>query len=355
MSKRSQNIASMFSTRAPETKSIDPGADGETRTPRVASASVRSMRESFSGFERENEELRARIGSGAMIVSIDPALIDPSPVLDRFEDDIDSTAFQALCQAIEERGQEVPVLLRQHPFAQGRYQSAYGHRRIRAARVLGRPVRAMIRVLSDEDLVIAQGMENSTREDLTYIERAVFAAQLEQAGHSRRVIGRSLSIDKAELSKLISVVRAVPPETIRAVGRAPKAGRTRWAKFAEAMSDIYVVSQLRRRQIQPDFQALKSDDRFIDLLRLATRRNTPEKLEHTVLDGRGRRIASLVTTGRDVRLIIDPELGPSFAQYLENRLPGLVNGYRSSILGETPTDSASSDGPGSASQTPRRP
>ena len=50
-----------------------------------------------------------------------------------------------------------------NPQQEGRYQIAYGHRRLRAAIELGRPVRAIVKPLTDEQLVVAQGQENSAR------------------------------------------------------------------------------------------------------------------------------------------------------------------------------------------------
>ena len=89
-------------------------------------------------------------------------------------------------------------------------------------------VKAIIRDLSDEDLVIAQGLENAPREDLSFIERAIFAMHIEDAGHSRSVIQDALSVDRAEASKLLAVARAIPSEIAQAIGKAPKVGRGRW-------------------------------------------------------------------------------------------------------------------------------
>ena len=50
------------------------------------------------------------VGS-AVIAEIDPMLIDPSPLADRFRDH-DESSFEALKQSIADRGQEVPVLVR---------------------------------------------------------------------------------------------------------------------------------------------------------------------------------------------------------------------------------------------------
>ena len=59
-------------------------------------------------------------------------------------------------------------------------------------------MKAIVRALSDDELIIAQGVENSAREDLSFIERAVFALRLETAGRNRVVIQQALAIDRAE-------------------------------------------------------------------------------------------------------------------------------------------------------------
>ena len=129
----------------------------------------------------------------------------------------------------------MPILIRPHPQAKDRYQVAYGHRRLRAVADLGRKVRAVVRPMTDSELVIAQGVENSARKDLSYIEKAVFAMRLEDRGFERPVIMDALSTDKGELSKLISVARGVPEDLVRTIGPAPKAGRRRWLAMAELL------------------------------------------------------------------------------------------------------------------------
>jgi ParB family transcriptional regulator, chromosome partitioning protein len=125
----------------------------------------------------------ARLTSGQVIVELDTALIDPSFVTDRMVQNDD--AYRALRAAIWADGQHSPILVRPHPDVAGRYQVAFGHRRLRVAQELGRPVRAVVRSLSDEQLVLAQGQESSARADLSFIERARFAQRLEDLGHKR--------------------------------------------------------------------------------------------------------------------------------------------------------------------------
>ena len=43
---------------------------------------------------------------------------------------------------------------------------------------------------------------------------------------------QALSTDKTELSKLLSVAKAVPSTIVKAIGPAPSAGRRRWMEIA---------------------------------------------------------------------------------------------------------------------------
>src|SRR5258708_15667059 len=152
------------------------------------------------------EEIEQKLIEGQVIVALDPALIDNSFVPDRMEATEEQTA--AFCELIRQHGQNVPILVRPKSGGTERYEVAFGHRRLRAARELGIKVRAVVRSLTDEQLVIAQGQENSGRTDLTFIERARFAARLEDRKFSRQIIMAALNIDKAALSRLITIVRS---------------------------------------------------------------------------------------------------------------------------------------------------
>ena len=129
-----------------------------------------------------------------------------------------------------EAGQQVPILVRPHPDKPGRYQSGLGHRRLRAADALRRQVRAMVRRLTDAELVVAQGKENGERRDLSFIERASFAAHLEERGFERSTIMTALGVDKADLSRLIALARSFRPRLSARSGRhrrqAGRAGRS---------------------------------------------------------------------------------------------------------------------------------
>jgi ParB family chromosome partitioning protein len=328
MNKRMDAIRSAINSHQSDVLS---GDNKPAPLPRVSSGSVRSMKESFSDVERENSELRERLNSVAAVQEVDPDLIDPSPIADRFNDTEDAD-FKALKASIQERGQEVPVLLRVHPNDPGRYQSAYGHRRIRAARELGLSVKAVIRPLTDQDLVLAQGIENSARQDLSFIERAVFAARLKDEGYESSVVQSALSIDRAEASKLLAVARAIPPDIIEAIGKAPKAGRPRWLALAEILKTSKpAVKAVRTAINSPDFSSRPSDKRFVKVFNAATvapgDKETAKAGPQAVLSHSGKKIAQVRQSGQDLKISLDQGLDAAFASFLVERLPDLFASF----------------------------
>lgn len=325
MSKRTDAIRSMFAMPSGGALSAD---NAPLALPRVSAGSVRSLKDTFSDVEQENERLRDQMATGLVAIDLDPASIDPSPLADRFIEK-DAPAFEALKASISEKGQMMPVLVRPSPADPLRYQSAYGHRRVRAARELGISVKAYVREMSDEDLVVAQGVENSAREDLSFIERSMFALRLEGAGFQRAVIQAALSIDRAEASKLIAVAKAIPQEIVDAIGRAPKGGRGRWQALADALKSKETVARAKRAIRDPKFATLPSDARFAAVLSAAAAIE-PSSLKAgttSVTTKDGRELALVSLSNRHLKLTIDNAAHEGFAAYLVEKLPELHNAF----------------------------
>jgi ParB family chromosome partitioning protein len=214
------------------------------------------------------EALHRELASADRILLLDPALIDPSPIRDRIPDDNteEEDAFRA---RIEEEGQRVPILVRPNPQAPGRYLTIYGHRRLRAITALGRQALTAVTELSDEDAAVAQGLENNDRNDLTFIERCLYAKRLVQARVRMARIAIALGTHKTTISTYISITEALSEDLILAIGRAPDVGRPRWM----ALVSVVEASANAWRSIvdDPAFSALSSNERFQRLLdRLST-------------------------------------------------------------------------------------
>lgn len=330
MSKRTDTIKSLFTASQGALS-----ADNNAPVPlvRVSSGAVRSLKDSFSDVEKENQELRDKLAAGAPIIEIDPTLIDPSPVSDRLRDD-DPTSYEALKQSIAECGQEIPILVREHPTAPGRYQNAYGHRRVRAAGDLGIPVKAVVKSLSDEALVVAQGLENAPREDLSFIERARFAMHIEDAGHKRSIVQNALAVDRAEASKLVAVARAIPGNIIEAIGKAPKIGRGRWQALADMLNDAAALKRVSDAVTVSTFAAGDSNAKFLIVFtaarRLSGKDTSNEAGANSILTAGGQRFAQVKRTSRKLTLSIDKNVPEAFADFLVEQLPHLFNVFAQS-------------------------
>jgi ParB family chromosome partitioning protein len=234
-------------------------AQGRIRNRGAFGAITRSIDE-LAERAQQAHEIEARLLEGSAVIDLDPDLIDSSFVADRMEDD--EVAFNELVEAIREHGQASPILVRPHPGLEGRYMIVFGHRRHRAAKTLGREVRAVVKEMEDRDHVIAQGQENSARADLSFIEKAVFASRLEGQGYDRDVIMQSLSVDKTVVSKMISVVHDIPVEVVNAIGPARNSGRDRWYKLAIKFREAGAVKSGADLIRSDQFKSSASDDRL---------------------------------------------------------------------------------------------
>lgn len=259
------------------------------------------------------------------VIEIDADLVSPSFVTDR----LGGVDDPGLTVAIREHGQLVPILVRLHPEEAGRYQVAYGHRRLKAALTLGRPVRAIVRPMTDVELVVAQGQENSARTDLSFIERALYAANLEVRGFSRETIMASLGVDKAGLSRLISTATKVPKDIIDGIGSAPKAGRTRWAKLVEHLVSPKAVDEARALICTPEFQGRTSDAKFVFLLQhLADpAESSPARMAFVI---EGRNIGTVTRGATSTTIRIDEDQQGDYADFLSENFIELYERWRAS-------------------------
>lgn len=198
--------------------------------------------------------------AGETIVELDTNDLDASFVSDRLEDD--ETSYQELLAAIQEQGQMSPILVRPHPQKPGRFQIVYGHRRARVAKDLGRPVRAFIKTVDDTSHVIAQGQENSARENLSFIERALFAQQLINGGYERTVVRAAITVDLPMLTRMLSITSRVPEEILRVIGAAKSIGRDRWTEFAQKIESPDCLLLVRKLAAETSLTDMTSDQRF---------------------------------------------------------------------------------------------
>lgn len=235
---------------------LDPGAGGpdEARPPapppRMSKGAIGAVGQSIA-------DLKSRA-----IIEVPADMIDNAGLEDRLDSNPDEIG--ELAESMRVYGQQVPVLLRHSPNIEGRYEVVFGRRRVAALKRAGLPVKAMLRDLTDRDLVIAQGQENSARKDLSFIEKANFARQMRDGGFARNVICDALSIDKTVVSRMLTVADTIPLPLLHAIGAAPSIGRDRW---------MALVGRLKGRDpgaLLPLARGDNSDTRFEAVFRATT-------------------------------------------------------------------------------------
>ena len=277
------------------------------------------------------QNIERQRAEGQIVVELDPADVDNSFINDRIG--MDPSELAQLVEQILSHGQQVPILVRPHPESKGRFQVAYGHRRLAAARQLGIKVRAVVRQLTDDQLVVSQGQENSARTNLSYIERALFASRLDDRGFSRDIAMAALGVDKAALSKMLTIMRQVPLDLIAAIGAAPEIGRRRWLELGEHVEKGgAAIANLLAILTGDEAKQQTSDQRFQLALNILTRVEVaPKVVTFDVVAGDVP--VKIKKTGTGSTFVFDSKSAPGFDDFVKGRLETLFAEFKQTAGG----------------------
>lgn len=270
---------------------------------------------------------------GETVIELDPDSLDASFVRDRLDDD--GEEFNDLLEAIRERGQDSPVLVRPHPSKPGRYMVVFGHRRVKVAKMLGRKIRAVVKDLKDRDHVIAQGQENSARANLSFIEKAQFAGRLAglQYDNDNGVVMTALAIDRATLSKMLSVA-GIPAALLTAIGAAKSVGRDRWYELKLLLEKTANLERALALVEEEGFAASTSDERFnllVGRLKSAAKKTKATATERKWAAQDRAVSAEMKASGKNFLLALKGKQAEvlGFGEFLSDSLPELYAAYRS--------------------------
>lgn len=230
----------------------------------------------------------------------------------------------ALAESIKAHGQQVPIMLRPVADKPGYYRIVYGRRRLRALRSLGVPAKALIRSLSDEEAILAQGQENSQRLDPSFIEKALFAADLATGGYEQEVILDALAVDKPMLSRMTKVARSIPKSVVEQIGSAHGVGRRRWEELADQTHNSGLDLEKIAKSLNLE-AAKNSEDRF-GLVRDAASQaqNSFSAIETipspilSIKSNDGTALAEVKETPRALTFKLSKSDTPEFAQWMRD-------------------------------------
>lgn len=248
---------------------------------------------------------------------ISPSLIRMSAIQDRLDPEQD---LEELIASIREDGQKVPILVRRLP--NGEMEVVYGRRRLLACRALKQDVRAMVMEMTDEEALIAQGVENNQRKDTSFIERALFAQRIHDAGFRVEVLQKVIGVDESLVRKMRGIASAIPEALIKRIGPAPAAGRRQW----EALKKLCVSLGEERaaalaKKVDPD---VPSSERLSLLLASSAPAPVTSPLPVSAVSGHidkkraKKRLILLAKTGED----------DAFLSFLESRVLDLYDEWK---------------------------
>ncbi|MEP3331073.1 plasmid partitioning protein RepB [Sedimentitalea sp.] len=287
--------------------------------------------------------LGALQGSLASIREIDPNIIDDWGPVDRLEEftavnvEDDDESFEGLKNSIREGGQQVPILVRRSKATEGRFEAIYGRRRLKACREIGIKVRANVQDIDDATALLAKGLENAARRNLSFYEKARFAVAIQTAGHDAATVRQVLNLSASGHSHLTKVTQNVPVKIGDLIGAAPKSGRPKWTELAE----LFLSKKLTERAALDILARIStssgSDDRLEFLIREATKRGakTSSVVREitplagvTIKAGRGTLSLSVKKSGANAE----------FATWLESNLAEIIKKSYADFADANPVD-----------------
>lgn len=244
-----------------------------------------------------------------------------------------------LAESIKAHGQQVPIMVRPIADKPGHYRIVYGRRRLRALRSLGIPAKTLVRSLSDEEAILAQGQENTQRLDPSFIEKALFAAELSSSGYDQAVILDALAVDKPMLSRMAKVARSIPTPVIEQIGSAHGIGRRRWEDLADQLRNSDLDAEKLTSELNID-AAKNSEERFgliSDAVTRALKPITPQAPSKppalTISLDDGTPVAEVKETARALTFKLSKTDTPEFARWMrdnaESELTRLYEAWQS--------------------------
>lgn len=309
----------------------------EESAPITRFGAAKSLSSSIDALARQAE----RINDGDMVVELDPEQLEASFVRDRLSGKAENPTtvdeeYSELLAAIRERGQDSPILVRPIANRTDRYMIVFGHRRVQAAKDLGRKVRAVVRQLDEQAHVISQGQENSARANLSFIERATFADRLEKLRYSREVIQAALSVDYQTLSKMLTVPNAFGERLIEAIGPAKGVGRDRWLQLRKLIDVPKNKALAEEFTKEPEFTSLGQAERFEALfkrLRSGKEKATVKRSENTqprqVWNAKDNAVSvSRKATPKAVTLVLSSSNGIAFGDWITENIESLYETFQ---------------------------
>lgn len=194
-----------------------------------------------------------------VIVRIQVQLVVDSPWQPRTR--YDETDLQALGVTMKDRGQDEPIKVRK--LTSGQFELIYGHRRIRAARLIGwADIKATVVELDDKTAELATLVSNESQVGLSDWERAQAYKQSLDHGLAadQKEVGRLFSCSQSRVSQCLTLHK-LPHPILQLLEKYPSLIKYRHAKAVLQLAKDYpsgeeaIVAAVESMIDRPDLEA----------------------------------------------------------------------------------------------------
>jgi len=116
-------------------------------------------------------------------------------------------SFEELVNSIREKGVLQPILVRE--IGEGLYECVAGERRLRACIKLGiEKIPAVIKKLSDEEVLLVALIENIQRKELNPVEEALgYKRLIEEFGYTQEEVAKKVGKDRSSVANLLRLLK----------------------------------------------------------------------------------------------------------------------------------------------------
>jgi len=174
------------------------------------------------------------------IAEVDLSKIDEPKVMARLE--IDPDVVSELAKSISEVGLLQPIVLREDA---GRYEIIAGHRRFLAHKELGLlAIKSIVKVMSDQDAIIARATENLSRVDLTPLEEShIYADLVTNHEMSIEQVGQKMGKTPGTIKRRMDLLKMPPPlqQAVHKGQVSMSAAEELWPIFNETDLEYYLL------------------------------------------------------------------------------------------------------------------
>jgi ParB family transcriptional regulator, chromosome partitioning protein len=148
---------------------------------------------------------------GLRDLPIDVIVPNPDQPRRHFDPDL----LQELAGSIREKGVLQPIVVRPAQEMDDRYEIVAGERRWRAAQMAGlHQLPAIVRTLSDSEVLELAIIENIQREDLNPVEEAAgYRSLIDRFGHSQEQIAQALGKSRSHVANVLRLLQL--PESVQ--------------------------------------------------------------------------------------------------------------------------------------------